>query len=100
MTIERKPYDKGVELTVLGRIDTVTAPDLTAALMPEFAGDADQVTLNLAAVNYVSSAGLRTLLAAQKESKKRMKSFIIKNVVDEVMEVFSMTGFNDILTIE
>jgi anti-sigma B factor antagonist len=100
MEIKRNVYDKGVELTVLGRIDTVTAPDLTAALMPEFANDVGEVTLNLAAVNYVSSAGLRTLLAATKEAKKRSKGFIIKNVLDEVMEVFNMTGFNDILTIE
>jgi anti-sigma B factor antagonist len=100
MEIKRNVNGKSVELIVMGRVDTVTAPDLTTALLPEFANDFDEVILNLAAVNYVSSAGLRTLLAAQKEAKKRSKGFIIKSVNDEVMEVFNMTGFNDILTIE
>jgi anti-sigma B factor antagonist len=100
MEIKRNVYPKGVEIVVMGRVDTVTAPDLAVILMPEFANDFDEVTLNLAAVNYVSSAGLRALLAAQKEAKKRSKGFIIKSVNDEVMEVFNMTGFTDILTIE
>jgi anti-sigma B factor antagonist len=100
MDIKKNVNGKSVELIVTGRVDTVTAPDLQVALMPEFTNDYDEVILNLNAVNYVSSAGLRTLLAATKEAKKRSKAFIIKNVVDEVMEVFNMTGFNDILTIE
>ncbi|MDR0904198.1 MAG: STAS domain-containing protein [Ruminococcus sp.] len=99
MNITKNSTSSGLELVVSGRIDTVTAPDLQVELIPAFAEKAD-VTLNLAAVNYISSAGLRVLLAAQKESKKQNKKFVVTGVIPEVQEVFDMTGFSDILTIE
>jgi anti-sigma B factor antagonist len=99
MEVKKNMTPAGTELVVTGRIDTVTAPDLQAVLMPEFSQMKD-ITLNLSAVNYISSAGLRVLLAAQKESKKQGVKFVLTGVIDEVMEVFRMTGFNDILTIE
>jgi anti-sigma B factor antagonist len=99
MEFKKNKIADGTEIAVTGRIDTVTAPDLQAALLPEFA-ESEKVILNLAGVNYISSAGLRVLLAAQKEAKKRGKSFVLTNVLAEVSDIFEMTGFSGILTIE
>ncbi|MDR0987328.1 MAG: STAS domain-containing protein [Ruminococcus sp.] len=99
MDITKNSTSNGTEFVVKGRIDTVTAPDLQAALLPEFQ-TANTITLNLAAVNYISSAGLRVLLSAEKEARKKGGKFVITNVLPEVKEVFDMTGFNDILTFE
>jgi anti-sigma B factor antagonist len=99
MTITKNNTANGKELVVSGRIDTVTAPELQVGLIPEFA-EVKEITLNLSAVNYISSAGLRVLLAAEKESKKRGAKFVLTGVIPEVQEVFDMTGFSDILTIE
>ena len=79
-----------------GRLDTVTAPDLERFLTGNYA-DTKALILDCTKLAYVSSAGLRVLLAAQKKMKGAMK---IKNVCELVMEVFEMTGFADILTIE
>lgn len=98
MTIEK--YFNGDELTVslTGRLDTTTAPDLQAELMENIPHTKD-LFLNLAALEYLSSAGLRVLLAAQKEMSKRGR-LVIKNVNDTIMEVFELTGFSDVLNIE
>jgi anti-sigma B factor antagonist len=98
MNIEKKT-GSGTEIVVSGRIDTITAPDLQIALIPEFA-ETKEITLNLSGVNYISSAGLRILLAAEKESKKRGCKFVLTGVIPEVMDIFKITGFADILTIE
>ena len=79
-----------------GRLDTVTAPELESFL----AGKYDAIralTIQCEKLTYVSSAGLRVLLAAQKKMKGAMK---LTGVCELVMEVFEMTGFADILTIE
>jgi anti-anti-sigma factor len=99
MEVTKNATGARMDIKVSGRIDTVTAPDLQVALIPEFS-EGRTVYLNLSAVNYVSSAGLRVLLAAQKESKKQGVKFILTGVIDEVKEVFEMTGFSDILTFE
>jgi anti-anti-sigma factor len=98
MTINKTSENGWTVFTLEGRLDTVTAPELTAVLIPEFA-DVSDVTINLKAVNYVSSAGLRTLLAGHKEAKKKGATMKITGVLPEVKEVFDMTGFSDILTI-
>ena len=85
-------------LTVIpdGRLDTTTAPDFEAFLNESCEG-ATSVVLNCEKLVYVSSAGLRVLLAAQKKLKESMK---LINVCELVMEVFEMTGFADVLVIE
>ena len=86
------------ELNVVldGRLDTTTAPELEKFLNEncDFAGN---LTINCEKLAYVSSAGLRVLLATQKKMKGSMK---LTNVCELVMEVFEMTGFADILVIE
>jgi anti-sigma B factor antagonist len=88
----------GQTLTVLldGRLDTTTAPQLEQFLC-ENSKDVKELILNLEKLQYVSSAGLRVLLANQKKMNGSMK---LINVCELVMEVFEMTGFCDILVIE
>ncbi len=84
--------------SISGRIDTVTAPALEAALQQAYP-EAKGLVLDFADVDYISSAGLRVLLAAQKVMNKQ-GSMRLLHVKEEVLEVFEITGFLDILTIE
>lgn len=79
-----------------GRLDTITAPDLEKFLGEKYA-ETDMLIVDCDKLTYISSAGLRVLLAAQKKTKGAMK---LINVCELVMEVFEMTGFADILVIE
>ena len=81
-----------------GRIDTTTAPDLEKAIMASIDGITD-LKLDMKALEYISSAGLRVLLAAQKRMNKQGRMTIL-NVNENVMEIFEVTGFSDILNIE
>ena len=83
-------------LKVEGRLDTITAPDLDKRINEL---DAKEIVLNLENLEYISSAGLRVLLAAHKKFV-RLNGMKVTNVKPEVMEIFEMTGFADILTIE
>ena len=82
---------------VQGRLDIKTSPELEADLEPQLEGISTLI-IDLAQVNYVSSMGLRLLLAQQKRMSKQ-GSMIVTNVADNVMELFEETGFADILTI-
>ncbi|MDL2253069.1 STAS domain-containing protein [Ruminococcaceae bacterium OttesenSCG-928-I18] len=98
MTIEKNTQADRVTLAITGRIDTTTSPELEKAV--EALGDEVQsLVLDLAEVNYLSSAGLRTILAAHKQMKKR-QGMTVANVQDPVMNIFNMTGFSDILHFE
>ena len=81
-----------------GRLDTVTAPELEAALQEGIAG-VGELTLDLEKLEYVSSAGLRVLLSPQKAMAKQGEMKLI-NVSEPIMEIFDITGFSEILTIE
>ena len=81
-----------------GRLDTTTAPQLEAALVPAF-DEAGEIMLDFAKLEYVSSAGLRVLLIGQKEAKKRGAAMTLSGVSADIMEVLDMTGFSDMLTI-
>lgn len=98
MTIEKAQNGTGYTLSLAGRLDTTTAPELEAALTPCLA-DAEELTLDFKELEYISSAGLRVLLSAQKVMNKQGK-MVLKNVNETVMEVFEVTGFVDILTVE
>ena len=98
MTIEKTL--NGTELTIelVGRLDTTTAPQLEAELKQSISG-VEKLVLNFAALEYLSSAGLRVLLAAQKVMNKQGE-MIIRNVNETIAEIFEVTGFSDVLTIE
>ena len=98
MTIEMKKTDAETVLKVSGRLDTTTAPVLDKTISEEISANTN-LALDLEELVYISSAGLRVLLSAQKRMQKQ-GSMKLKNVCEEVMEVFEMTGFADILEIE
>ena len=97
MTIEIKVNADATTIQVAGRLDTTTAPMLDKTIN-EDAKDAKNLILDIKDVTYISSAGLRVLLSAQKKMLK-VGSMKVMNVCPEVMEVFEMTGFADILVI-
>ena len=98
MTIEIKRNAEETTLEIVGRLDTTTAPALDKTINADIA-DTKDLILDLRGLEYISSAGLRVLLAAQKKMQK-IGSMKVINVREEVMEVFEMTGFADILVIE
>ena len=98
MTMEIKKNAEVTIIEIVGRLDTTTAPALEKAINEDI-GDAKNLVLDLKAVQYISSAGLRVLLSAQKKMQK-IGSMKVVGVCEEVMEVFEMTGFADILVIE
>ena len=98
MKITRKQEGNALTVAVEGRLDTTTAPELEKELKGSL-GEADALTLDLEKLEYVSSAGLRVLLSAHKEMSKK-GGMTVKNPNEIVREVFDVTGFIDILTIE
>ncbi len=98
MEIVRNDTEKTVELKLCGRLDTNTAAALEAeiAAVPE---DCEALVLDMAELSYISSAGLRVLLLTQKSMRER-GSLIVRNVCEDVMDIFEITGFSEILTIE
>ena len=98
MNINIEKVDNSTVFKLEGRLDTVTAPELENAINNE--GEAlENLVLDFGGINYISSAGLRVLLGAQKKMQK-IGSMKVVNVCEGVMEVFEMTGFADILVIE
>jgi anti-sigma B factor antagonist len=98
MTIQKELAGKNLKLAVEGRLDTLTAPELEAELGREMPG-AETLTLDFSKLDYISSAGLRVLLAAHK-AMSRKGGMKVTGVNEIVQEVFDVTGFSDVLTIE
>ena len=98
MTIEIRRNAAETIIEAAGRLDTTTAPALDKAINEDMEGTRNLV-LDLKGIEYISSAGLRVLLSAQKKMQQ-IGSMKVKNVCEQVMEVFEMTGFADILVIE
>ena len=98
MTINKIPEGEKLTFAISGRLDTNSSPKLEAELR-QSVGGVTELVLDFSGVEYISSAGLRVLLAAQKVMN-RQGSMKLIGVSDEVMEVFEITGFADILTIE
>ena len=90
----------GTALTIVleGRLDTVTSPSLESELKSSLGGVEDLV-FDMDKLQYISSAGLRVLLSAQKVMNKQ-GNMVVRNASDDVKEIFDVTGFSDILTIE
>lgn len=98
MDIKKTKNDTTLTLAIQGRIDTTTAPHLEAELRSDIDG-VTELYLDFTGVEYISSAGLRVLLSAQKLMSRQGK-MVLSHVNESVMEVFEVTGFSDILTIE
>lgn len=99
MNITKTQNGENTTFTLSGRLDTTTAPQLQEVLVPEF-DTVKSITLDFAELAYVSSAGLRVLLMGEKTAKAKLGRQTLVNVSDEIMEVFEMTGFSDVLHIE
>ena len=98
MTITKDQNGPHLDLALEGRLDTTTAPQLEAELKQSVNG-VTELALDFSKLEYLSSAGLRVLLSAQKVMNKQ-GSMVIKNVNETIQEIFEVTGFSDILTIE
>ena len=98
MDIRKELTDERLTMAVSGRLDTTTAPELDAALKEALPG-VKELVLDFSALDYISSAGLRVLLSTQKIMSKQ-GSMKLTGVNEGVMEVFEITGFSGILTIE
>ena len=98
MTIDIKKHSQETIIEIVGRLDTITAPALDKTINEDI-GDTKNLVLDVKGMEYISSAGLRVLLSAQKKMQK-VGSMKVTGVCEEVMEVFEMTGFADILVIE
>lgn len=98
LNIETKKNNGELLIALEGRIDTNTSPELEAVIKENIENTTD-LTLDFAKLDYISSAGLRVLLSAHKQMMKK-GSMVIRNLPEEVKEIFEVTGFSDILTIE
>ncbi len=98
MEILKEKNDSTLILSLAGRLDTVTAPDLEAELDAS-AEDVTELIFDFEKLDYISSAGLRVLLGAQKRMNRQGR-MTVKNVNADIKEVFEITGFCDILTIQ
>ena len=98
MMIEIKKNVENTIVEIVGRLDTTTAPSLEKTLNEDI-GDTKNLVLDFKRLEYISSAGLRVILSAQKKMQK-IGSMKVVNVCESVMEVFEITGFADILIIE
>jgi len=98
MTINLIQYEDKSVFALSGRLDAVTSTKLQEVLIPEYK-NAQHIELDFAELAYVSSAGLRVLLMGEKTAKAKGGKQTLLNVSEDIMEVFEMTGFSDILTI-
>ena len=98
MNITKKTEGKTLTIALEGRLDTTTSPQLESEMHPDI-DSAEEMIFDLAQLQYISSAGLRVLLSAQKIMNKQGK-MTIRNVCPEIMAIFDVTGFVDILNIE
>ena len=98
LTIEKNADNNKLTISLKGRLDTTTAPSLESAFKSSLNG-VTELIIDLKELVYISSAGLRVLLSAQKVMNKQGK-MVVKNSNDDVRDVFDVTGFIDILNVE
>ncbi len=98
MEIKKTKNENELTIAIEGRLDTTTAPMLEAELKQSING-VEKLVFDFGALEYLSSAGLRVLLSAQKVMN-RQGEMVVRNVNDTIAEIFDVTGFADILTIE
>ena len=99
MEIKKVKDGSKIDIRLIGRLDTNTAPELDNNVKDDL-NVVDEITIDLKGLDYISSAGLRTILVIHKAMSAKGGKLVIKNVKDEVMEVFDMTGFSSFLSIE
>mgnify|MGYP000874980829 CR=1 FL=1 len=98
MVIDKKKDDIKLTVALNGRLDTITAPELETSLKDDIDG-VTELDFDFSNLEYISSAGLRVLLSAQKIMNKQ-GSMVVKNANDMIKDAFDVTGFSDILKVE
>ena len=98
LNINKDVNETKLVIALEGRLDTVTSPMLESELKSDLDG-VEEFVIDMEKLQYISSAGLRVLLSAQKVMN-RQGSMVVKNASDDIKEIFDVTGFSDILTIE
>ena len=98
MKIEMKKDEKSLILKIAGRLDTMSAPEMEKAVKENISG-VEELVIDMEKLEYISSAGLRVLLSAQKTMNGQGSMKVI-NVSDTIMEIFEITGFSEIMTIK
>lgn len=98
LNISKEKNGSNLTLALEGRLDTTTAPELENVVKNELSG-VTALVVDMAKLEYISSAGLRVLLSAQKVMNSQ-GNMVIKNASEDIMEIFDVTGFTDILNIE
>ena len=99
MNINKTKNESALTIALEGRLDTTTAPQLESELKASLDG-VEKLVLDFDGLDYLSSAGLRVLLATQKNMTKQGGSMMVCNVNEAINEIFEVTGFSDVLTIE
>ena len=99
MRIEKTGDQEKLCMKVIGRLDTTTSPQLEETLKDSLEG-IKYLTMDFSSLEYISSAGLRVLLSAHKAMKQREGVMVVRGANEEVREVFTITGFAEILTVE
>ncbi len=100
MEIIKKEQGNELIVSVVGRLDTNAAPKLGEEMEKSLVEGVNHLVIDMRECDYVASSGLRVILAAQKKMNSLQGTMVVKNVVGDVMEVFEMVGFADILTFE
>ena len=99
MKIEKTLNNGKITLSLSGRLDSNTSPEFQETLLSEY-NTAKHIELDFGKLIYISSAGVRALLKGQQTAEQKNGSLILYNVSPEIMEIFEMTGFGDILNIK
>lgn len=100
MEIKKTTNGNELVMQLVGRLDTNAAPLLIKEMEEALTPEVGSFILDMENCDYVASSGLRAILVAQKKMNSLQGTMVVKNVISDVMEVFEMTGFADILTIE
>ena len=99
MTITKTLNEKELTIALEGRLDTTTSPELENELAQSIEG-VESLVFDLRDLEYISSAGLRVLLSSQKKMSQREGEMKVRNVSENIMDIFDITGFTEVLTIE
>lgn len=99
LDIQKTKEGENLFISVSGRLDTTTSPELETIIKEEMA-DTSSLTIDMENLEYISSAGLRVLLLAQKAMNEKDGKMVVKKPNDVIREIFEMTGFMDFLTVE
>ena len=99
LDIKKQQDNKTLTVSLIGDLDTITSPNLEASLSESLEG-IEHLVFDFSELNYISSAGLRVILATQENMNKQGKKMVIRNISDEIKKIFEVVGFIKFINIE